>query len=86
MFDLVFAPGTDVAFKEDLEQRSDADRVFEALGTIWNDRVPKSGVHGIHGTLFYDLFYKRKYYPTLRDEEAMNPDGSKLRVDGVTTL
>jgi hypothetical protein len=79
VFDMVFAPGTDVAFVEELEQRPDGDRVFKALETIWASRVPKSQVQGIHGILFYELIGKRKYYPTLRDEEAMNPDGSRLR-------
>lgn len=79
VFDMVFAPGTDIAFVEELEQRPDGDGVLKALGTIWVNRVPKSQVQGIHGTLFYELLAKRKYYPTLRDEEAMNPDGSQLR-------
>ena len=79
VFDMVFAPGTDVAFAEDLEQRRDGDHVLKALETIWANRVPKSQVQGIDGTLFYGLIEKRKYYPTLRDEEAMNPDGSQLR-------
>ena len=86
VFDLVFAPGTDIAFAEDLDLRPDADRVGEALGTIWVNRVPKRDVQGIHGTLFYGLLHKRQYYPTLRDEEAMNPDGSRLRANGRTTL
>jgi len=34
---------------------------------------------GIHGTLFYELDDKKQYYPTRRDEEAVNPDGSQLR-------
>jgi hypothetical protein len=34
---------------------------------------------GIHGIVFCGLYVKRKYYPTLRDEEAVNPDGSQLR-------
>ena len=86
VFDLVFASGTDVAFAEELEKRSDADHIAKALATIWAKRVPKSQVQGIHGTLFYGLIAKRKYYPTLRDEEAMNPDGSRLRAGGLTTL
>jgi hypothetical protein len=67
-------------------RRPDADRVFAALTTIWGNRVPKSQVQGIHGILFYDLPEKRQYYPTLRDEEARNPDGSRLRAGGFTTL
>jgi len=34
---------------------------------------------GMHGTLFYELDFKKPYYPTLRDEEAVNPGGSRLR-------
>jgi hypothetical protein len=78
-FAIIFPEATDVAFIEDIERRPDADRVLEALNTLWSNRVPKSQVMGIHGTLFYQLYGKRKYYPTLRDEEAGNPDGSRLR-------
>ena len=85
VFDLVFAAGTDIAFMEELKKRRDAKRVFDALNTIWGNRVRKCDVQGIHGTLFYGLYHKRKYYQTRRDEEAMNPDGSKLRADGRTT-
>jgi hypothetical protein len=31
------------------------------------------------GKLFYQLYGKRKYHPTLRHEEAANPDGARLR-------
>jgi hypothetical protein len=34
---------------------------------------------GIHGILFCQLPQKRGYYPTLKDEEAQNPDGSRIR-------
>jgi hypothetical protein len=79
VFDLVFLPGTDIAFIEEIMQRPDMERVAEALGTIWSNRLPKSQAKGIHGILFYELRNKRQYYPTLRDEEAANPDGSRLR-------
>ena len=86
IFDLVFAPETDIAFVEELEKRDDAERVWDALDTIWVNRIRKCDVQGIHGTIFYGLPHKRQYYPTLRDEDAMNPNGSKLRADGRTTL
>ena len=35
--------------------------------------------NGIHGTLFYELDSKKAYYPTRKDEEAVNPDRSRLR-------
>ena len=79
VFDLVFLPGTDVAFIEEIAQRPDADRVVAALNTVWASRVPKAQAMGIHGVLFYDLLEKRQFYPTLRDEEAVNPNGSRLR-------
>ncbi len=79
VFDLIFTPGTDIAFIEDIEQRQDADQVFETLHTIWSNRLPKNQAMGIHGMLFYQLYNKRQYYPTLRDEEAINPNGSRLR-------
>lgn len=78
-FALIFPEGTDIAFIEDIERRADADLVFEALKRTWSNRVPKREAVGIHGIVFYQLYAKRKYYPTLRDEEALNPDGSALR-------
>jgi len=79
VFDLIFPSGTDVAFIEDIAQRPDAEQVLKAIQTIWASRVRKSHAQGIHGLLFYQLVKKRQYYPTLRDEEAINPDGSRLR-------
>lgn len=79
VFEMVFPRGTDVAFIEEIRERPDADRVLSALETIWAQRLPKSQAMGIHGLLFYELIEKRQYYPTLRDEEATNPDGSPLR-------
>jgi hypothetical protein len=78
-FALIFPEGTDIAFIEDIERRPNAELVFEALKRTWSNRIPKRGAVGIHGILFYKLYGKRKYYPTLRDEEAVNPDGSALR-------
>ena len=76
-FALVFANGTDIAFAEDLDDSSTELRA--AFERIWAKRVPKAKVEGIHGTLFYGLSHKRRFYPTLRDEEAVNPAGSRLR-------
>jgi hypothetical protein len=41
--------------------------------------MPKRDAMGIHGILFYELGHKKVYYPTRRDEEAVNPGGSPLR-------
>lgn len=76
---LLFPNGTDIAFAEDLFARADSEMVKEALQRLWKNRVPKNETRGIHGTIFYGLEHKRAYYPTLKDEEARNPNGSKLR-------
>ena len=78
-FALIFPERTDIAFIEDVERWTDAEAVFEALTRAWPHRIPKREAMGIHGIVFYGLYVKRKYYPTLRDEEAVNPDGSRLR-------
>src|SRR6476619_2204297 len=63
VFALVFLPGTDVAFIEDVERRPNAAEIFDALNTLWKTRVPKAQAMGIHGVLFYGLYQKRQYYP-----------------------
>jgi hypothetical protein len=72
----LFPRETDIAFAEDLDARPDA---LAALKRLWLRRVPKAQTQGIHGVLFFGLSHKRQYYPTLRDEEAINPDGTRLR-------
>lgn len=37
------------------------------LGDLWKRPVHKPDVRGIHGTLFYGLDEKKKYYPTKLD-------------------
>jgi hypothetical protein len=79
-FELIFSDGIDIAFAEDFDGCS--EEVEAAFSRIWEARVPKSEVRGIHGITFYGFEHKRQYYPSLRDEEAMNPDGSRLRAGG----
>ena len=80
-FRLLFPHGHDVAFADEMIRRNRGRRaaLHEALKRIWNRRLPKSQAVGIHGLLFYDLPQKKQYYSTRRDEEACNPDGSRLR-------
>ena len=56
-----------------------AELLNAAFAAIWTRRVPKRQAMGIHGILFYGCEHKKVYYPTRRDEEAVNPDGSRLR-------
>jgi len=78
-FALVFPEGTDIAFIGEVYEKGDTDALDVAFTNIWKRPVRKSEVQGIHGILFYELDEKKVYYPTRRDAEAVNPDGSKLR-------
>ena len=78
-FRLIFPPGEDVAFIDEVYKRSSAQGLEVALARIWNRRIPKSDAIGIHGVLYYGLEHKKAYNPTRRDEEAVNPDGTRLR-------
>jgi hypothetical protein len=78
-FALIFPPGHDVAFIDEVVARGPEKALEQAFSRIWSRRVPKRNIAGIHGTLFYELDQKKQYYPTRRDDEAINPDGSQLR-------
>ncbi len=80
-FRVIFKPGEDVAFIEDVFKRHRATKktLQTALSRIWGRRIAKRDAMGIHGLLFYELLEKKAFYPTLRDEEARNPDGTRLR-------
>lgn len=78
-FALLFPNGTDIAFIDEIYAAGDEEKLNVAFNAIWQRRVKKSEVQGIHGIIFYELEEKKLYYPTRRDEEAINPDGSSLR-------
>jgi hypothetical protein len=78
-FALIFPPGEDIAFSDEVWTRADYDALAAAFTAIWSRRVPKVQVQGIHGLLFYGLEDKKQYYLTRRDEEAVNPGGTRLR-------
>lgn len=78
-FDLIFPIGQDIAFIDEVLDRGPMAELDEAFARIWVRRIPKREAQGIHGTLFYELERKKQYYPTRKDEEAINPDGTRLR-------
>ena len=75
----IFPNGEDVAFIDEVYAKGRPEVLEHAFNAIWLRRVPKHRVQGIHGTLFYELEVKKPYYPTRRDEEAVHPNGSRLR-------
>ena len=78
-FSLIFPAGEDVAFIEELYTKARRSKLDKAFSRLWTRRLRKRDAVGIHGILFYQLGHKRQYYPTRRDEEAINPNGSLLR-------
>jgi hypothetical protein len=78
-FALIFQPGADVAFIDEVAARVKKAALNAALRRLWTRRIPKAKAMGVHGVLFYELPGKKVYYPTRRDEEAVNPGGSRLR-------
>lgn len=78
-FSLIFPEGQDIAFIDEVNARGHEKELEEAFNSIWTRRIAKQNVMGIHGILFFGLEEKKKYYPTRRDEEAINPDGTLLR-------
>jgi hypothetical protein len=78
-FSLIFPEDQDVAFIDEVLARVPEAELDEAFACLWKRRVPKRDAMGIHGIIFYELEGKKKYYPTRKDEEAINPDGTPLR-------
>ncbi len=76
-FALIFPDETDIEFIEDFIARVDEEIAIKTLDPIWERRLDKKNIKGIHGTLFYDLEDKKKYYPTKKDAEMIaNPNDS----------
>ena len=78
-FNLIFKKNTDIAFIDEIYSSKNLYELDLAFAAIWKRRVKKSEIFGIHGTIFFELNQKKIYYPTRKDEEARNPDNSKLR-------
>lgn len=71
-FSLIFPEkDQDIEFIEDVRKRVDEKKMNYIFNAIWQRRVNKKLVQGIHGTLFYELEYKKKYYPTKIDKEML---------------
>jgi hypothetical protein len=66
-FDLIFpTPGQDIQFIEDLTGNEAINR---ALIRLWNNRLDKKNVQGIHGTLFFELEAKKAFYPDRQETD-----------------
>ena len=70
-FEKVFPNGQDIEFIEDLKKRLSEDESTKLFKGFWDNPVKKSEVNGIHGTIFYELYFKSPFYPTRKDEDMI---------------
>lgn len=72
-FALLFpAPGQEIQFAEDLGQLPAQEQIDAAANRIWERPIRKRDIHGIHGTLFYDLDRYKSIYREKR-EDGIDP-------------
>ena len=65
------APNQNIEFIEDVIARLGEEHLTDVIAPVWNRPVSKGEVHGIHGTLFFQLLKKKVFYPTKREEEMI---------------
>ena len=70
-FAAIFTNGTDIEFAEDFFERVGEEAGIRITSALWDRPVDKRKVQGIHGTLFYQLLHKKRYYPTKREAEMI---------------
>jgi hypothetical protein len=77
-FYLIF-PGErqNIEFIDDLILRLGEQRAGEILTPVWQNRVEKENIIGLHGTLFFEMEFKKKYYPNKRESDLDDPDLQK---------
>lgn len=68
-FRLLFPGKRDIEFIGDAIARLGRKRVSAILAPAWKRELSKKQIVGIHGTLFYELDKKKKFYPTKRESE-----------------
>lgn len=64
-------PGQDIEFIYDFVERAGEKVADVVCGRLWKNRLDKKHVTGIHGTLFYQLDHKKKFYPTKKESEMV---------------
>ena len=73
-FAIVFPnPGQDVEFIEDLVGRIGDARTAGVVQRSTTRRIHKRDAIGVHGTLFFGLPDRRKYFPNKREDDVDGP-------------
>lgn len=68
---LMFPNGQDIEFITDFADRVGQETAVAVTTPMWKRRRDKKKVQGIHGTLFYELDFKKRYYPTKKEDEMV---------------
>lgn len=69
-FNMIFpGEGQDIEFASDFFERVGEEIAREVLEPAWKNRVDKQKVQGIHGTLFYNLDFKKEFYRNKRESD-----------------
>jgi len=71
LFEVIFPVEQDIEFAEDFQKRVGEKKANEILSQLWKNRVDKKKVVGIHGTIFFQLQFKKDFYPTKKEDEMV---------------
>jgi hypothetical protein len=74
----------DIEFVKDFVTRVGDERATRILSRLWKTRVDKKKVRGIHGTLFFELDFKKKYYPTKSEHDMVTGFENNLKTTNKT--
>ena len=68
-FRVIFPGEQDIEFAEDLIDRIGNEKAEKVLKPLWKKRIPRTNAMGIHGILFYELLFKKEYYPNKKESD-----------------
>lgn len=69
LFEFLFPDDADIAFIEEIEDEKATFDIDKEFNDMWDRPVNKKKARGISGTLFYDLYHKKDYYPNRRESD-----------------
>ncbi len=59
----------DIEFADEAIARLGEKAATPLFASIWKRKLKKPAVVGIHGTLFFELSYKKEFYPNKRERD-----------------
>lgn len=71
IFEMIFPEEQDIEFSSDLTKRLGFDETNKVLNILWQGICEKKEVLGIHGTLFFELEFKKAFYPSKKEKEMI---------------